>query len=184
MNISVARNLKVVVFDSIGVLFSSTVIFDDNKGEVLRTRSHLDGQGISLLRSAGLRIVFVSASADHFVFSLCHRFNNLPSVANGNWAVVDLYRGITGKDKVEVLEKWLKDNNISWDECAYMGDDIGDYHVMQKVGFRAVPADAEDIVKKDAHFVAVRNGGSGAVRDLCNFILNAKEVDITTLALK
>lgn len=177
------RNIKVVVFDSIGVLFSSTVTYDGT-GEVLRTRSHLDGQGISLLRAAGIRVIFMTASDDEFIKALQKRFNSLPSVANGNWPPIELYTGITGQAKMDRLGEWLAYNGIRWDECAYMGDDVGDYQAMRKVGFRAVPADGEWLVKADAHFVAKRNGGSGAVRDLCNLILSAKGIDCTKLDLK
>ena len=177
------KDIKVVVFDAIGVLFSSTVVFDCDKGEVLRTRSHIDGQGISLLRSAGLHVVFMSASKDGFIDVLGKRFNGLPSVASGKWPPITLFTGVTGDLKTVFLGGWLKQHNISWDEVAYMGDDIGDYQVMQRVGFRATPARGEEIIKRDAHFIAQRNGGEGAVRDLCDFILNAKGIDITTLVL-
>ena len=178
------KTIKVVVFDSIGVLFSSTVLFDAEKGETLRTRSHVDGQGISFLRAAGIRVVFMSASDDGFIRTLEKRLNGLPSVANGSWAPIPVFAGITGQAKADTLGAWLEENNLSWSECAYMGDDIGDWQAMQKAGFRAAPASAEEMIKKDAHFVASRTGGAGAVRDLCNHILEAQEVDVTTLALK
>ncbi len=178
-----AKNIKLVVFDTIGVLFSSTVIFDGDRGEVLRTRSHIDGQGISLLRSAGIRVVFMSASDDGFIRALARRFNGLPSVVEGRWPPIVLFTKVTGYLKVLCLGGWLKQEEISWDECAYMGDDIGDYQVMQMVGLRAAPVGGEELIKKDAHFISQRRGGEGAVRDFCDYILSSKSIDITTLDL-
>jgi len=65
-----------------------------------------------------------------------------------------------------------------------MGDDMEDYEIMQKAGLPAAPASAEQFIKNISLFVAKRDGGYGAIRDLANFILLAKGIDIHTLALK
>jgi 3-deoxy-D-manno-octulosonate 8-phosphate phosphatase (KDO 8-P phosphatase) len=64
-----------------------------------------------------------------------------------------------------------------------MGDDVGDFQVMQKAGFKASPAQAESLVKNISDFVAPRQGGNGAVRDFCNFLLETRGIDPTTLNL-
>lgn len=178
-----AKRIKVVAFDTIGVLFSSTVSYDKT-GEVLRTRSHVDGQGISLLRAAGIRIVFMSASDDGFIRALGERFNSLPSVQSGAWPEIPMFLGITGQDKANELGEWLRLNGFAWEDCAYMGDDIGDYQAINLAGFSAAPSSGEELIKDRAHFIAGRRGGEGAVRDLCDLILNAKKIDVTKLALK
>lgn len=178
-----AKKIKAVVLDGDGVLFTGRV-FVDGQDEKLKERSHIDGQGISLLRSSGILVAFVSAEASGFVEATGQKLNNLPSVKNGQWPPVGVFTGFISNQKIEVIEKWLKENNIDWSDCAYMGDDIGDYKIIQKVGFGAAPAQAEDIIKDICQFVAKRNGGDGAIRDLVNFILEAKNIDITTLALR
>ena len=81
------------------------------------------------------------------------------------------------------MKEWLEKHAIGWDDCAYMGDDVHDYAVMKKVGLAAAPAQAEDVVKEISDFIAPRNGGDGAIRDLVNLIVKAKNIDPTSLEL-
>jgi 3-deoxy-D-manno-octulosonate 8-phosphate phosphatase (KDO 8-P phosphatase) len=178
-------NIKAVAFDVIGVIFSATVTYDEKNGEVARTRSHVDGQGITLLRAVGIPIVFLTAGGEGFIRPLVNRFNNLPSAKEGLLTSVDLYSGITGEEKTKALKQWLEEKKIRLSECLYMGDDVGDYDAMQHVGFRAIPNDAQQILtNKQIAFPTNHPGGAGAVRELCNLILEAKGADITKLPFK
>ena len=183
----IARNIKAVAFDGDGVLFSGTVLIGKNSEgkyeEFGKERSHIDGQGMSLLRAAGIRIAFVSAERG-FVDYVGDKLNSLSSVKNGKYAKIDVFGGVIGSGKVLSLEGWLKELGVSWGECAYMGDDVGDYEVMKKVGLSVAPAQAEEVIKDIASFVTVRQGGNGAIRDLCNYILEAKGIDPLSLALR
>ena len=69
-------------------------------------------------------------------------------------------------DKVVRLEAYLRDNGLDPRQVAFMGDDIPDLRVMQRVGVPACPADAADEVKAISRFVSTRPGGRGCVRDL------------------
>lgn len=184
----IAKSIKAVVFDADGVIFSGQVLVglgaDNVYQEVFKTRSHIDGQGISLLRAAGLKVAIVTAEKTGFVEALSTKLNNLPSVKSGAWQPIDIFTGQIAKDKVTTIESWLKGLGISWVECAYMGDDVGDFKVMKQVGLPASPAQAEVLIKNISMFVAERRGGDGAVRDFCNFILEAKGVDQTSLTLR
>jgi len=60
------------------------------------------------------------------------------------------------------------------DEVAYMGDDVNDLPVLERVGLSACPADARPEVKERVHFRASSPGGRGAVRELCDLILKAR----------
>lgn len=179
-----AKNIQAVVFDSLGVFFSEVVLHDKTTGEVMRTRSHADGQGISLLRSAGIRIAIITSEKEGFLEPIVTKLNNLPSVKEGRWVPIECFMGDAGKDKVATIDTWLQTSNLTWDVCAYMGDDLGDYAVMQKAGFAAAPAQAEEVIKNISHFVASRRGGDGAIRDFANFVLSEKDVDVTQLELK
>lgn len=176
--------VKAVIFDGDGVLFTGRVFTDPERGELLKERSHIDGQGISLLRSSGVKVAFVSSEATGFLESLGKKMNDLPSVKSGAWPPVLIATGQQGKDKITAVEKWVNDSGFSWQECAAMGDDLSDYQLMEKVGLAACPANAQVIVRARAHFVAEHNGGDGAVRDLANAIISAKGLDPTRLALK
>lgn len=179
-----AKKIRAVAFDGDGVFFTGRAFIDPDRGEVLKERSHIDGQGISLLRSAGIIIALVSGEATGFIESVGKKLNGLPSVVSGAWPPVTIFTGPQGKGKVGAVEGWLSKAGISWEECAYMGDDMSDFEIMKKVGLATAPKQAERIIKKLAHFVAPRNGGDGAIRDLANLILEAKKIDVTKSALR
>jgi 3-deoxy-D-manno-octulosonate 8-phosphate phosphatase (KDO 8-P phosphatase) len=82
-----------------------------------------------------------------------------------------------GKDKVKTASLWLKEKNISWQNCAAMGDDLTDYHLLKESVFAVAPAQAEQEIKKIADFITPRTGGNGAIRDFCNLILEAKGIN-------
>lgn len=177
------KKIKAVVFDADGVLFTGRV-FVDKSGEVMKERSHIDGQGISSLRGLGIKIAFVTGEKSEFLSRVCDKLNSLPSVQNGNWDKVGCFLNAQGEDKVKFIDKWLREKEISWQECAAMGDDLADYQMLKKAAFAAAPAQAEKIIKNLADYVTEREGGNGAIRDFCNLILEARKVDFTTLKLK
>lgn len=179
-----ARRVRALALDGDGVFFTGRVLIDPVKGEVLKERSHIDGQGISFLRAAGIIIALVSGEKTGFVEIVGEKLNSLPSVKDGKWPPIAIFTGPQGKDKISSVASWLREANISWDECAYMGDDFSDYQILQKVGLATAPAQAEEDIKKIVHWVAPRKGGDGAIRDLANFILEAKGIDVVTLALR
>ena len=176
-----AKKIKAVAFDCDGVFVTGQVFVDQENGEQLKVRSLVDGQGISLLRDSGTRIAFITAEKTRFIDVVVEKLNNLKSVKDGHWPPIALFSGMMGSGKVATLEGWLRENGIMWEECAYMGDDLSDYEVLQKVGLASAPAQAEEIIKQNVHFVASRRGGDGAVRDLANLILKAKGIDVINL---
>jgi len=178
-----AKKIKAMALDGDGVIFTGHVLegLDGGFGKI---RSHADGQGISLLRAAGIRIALCSGEKTGFIEVVGEKLNALPSVKEGKWPPIGIFTGPQGKAKVESVDQWLKDAGLTWEECAYMGDDLSDYEILQKVGFASAPAQAEDVIKKLVHYVALRRGGDGAIRDLANLILDAKGVDVTVLSLR
>ncbi|QQG45464.1 MAG: HAD hydrolase family protein [Candidatus Sungiibacteriota bacterium] len=181
-----ARNIKAVALDSDGVIFTGHVI-EGKEGPLAKTRCHADGQGVSLLRAAGIPIVCVTGEhGQHAAFleRLVEKWNGLPSVASGKWLPIKIFSGVERLQKVAVVESWLASHRLNLGDCAALGDDLTDYDLLRHVGLAAAPAQAEDVVKKVVHFVTPRRGGHGAIRDLANFILDAKGVDVTSLLLR
>ena len=72
------------------------------------------------------------------------------------------------------LLELLAEQGISTDQAGYMGDDIVDLQVMDACAFSAAPADCNERVRRYVQFVASKNGGCGAVREVCEFILAAQ----------
>ena len=65
--------------------------------------------------------------------------------------------------------------NLNFDEVAYMGDDLPDICVLEKVGLSGCPADAVQEVKEIVKWHSTLNGGRGAVREFCDYILKTNK---------
>ena len=80
-----------------------------------------------------------------------------------------LFQGV--KNKLEVAENLCKELNISLDEVAYIGDDLGDIELLNNVGISATPNSAPEYVKKYSQMVMTKNGGEGVFREFVEKIL-------------
>jgi 3-deoxy-D-manno-octulosonate 8-phosphate phosphatase (KDO 8-P phosphatase) len=86
--------------------------------------------------------------------------------------IIHVYQKV--KNKLEVFEQLLKKLHLEPSKVGYMGDDWLDLPLLVRVGFAATVADAVPEVLRVAHFVAKRRGGRGAVREVCDLIIEAK----------
>ena len=86
--------------------------------------------------------------------------------------VNDVFTGVP--DKIVKLEEYMETHKIEAEQIVYMGDDIPDLRVMQRVGVPACPADASDEVKSISRFISDRRGGCGCVRDIIEQTLKAQ----------
>ena len=150
-------NIKLVAFDVDGVLTDGSLTFDEN-GHEYKTFNAKDGQGIVNLNNAGIITAIITARNNGTVE---HRAKNL--------SIKELHQG--SKNKIETLEGIMNKYKISFDEIAYMGDDLPDICILEKVGLKGCPADAVEEVKAVANFISSKNGGRGAVREFCDYIL-------------
>ena len=80
-----------------------------------------------------------------------------------------MYQGID--DKLSVVQKICDEFKISLDQIAYIGDDIGDYRLLNSVGFSAAPNNASHYVKDVVDFITKKNGGEGAFREFVEYII-------------
>ncbi len=149
--------IKLVAFDVDGVLTDGSLTFDEN-GHEYKTFNAKDGQGIVNLHKAGIITAIITARNNGTVE---HRAKNLN--------ITELHQG--SKNKIETLENIMKKYNINFDEIAYMGDDLPDICILEKVHLKGCPNDAVDEVKAVANFISTKNGGRGAVREFCDYIL-------------
>ena len=83
--------------------------------------------------------------------------------------ITELHQG--SKNKIATLENIMQKYNITFDEIAYMGDDLPDICILEKVALKGCPNDAVEEVKAIANFISNKNGGRGAVREFCDYIL-------------
>lgn len=84
--------------------------------------------------------------------------------------------------KIEACERIMQHAKVEWTEIAYIGDDINDLALLQKVGFSATPANAPDYIKEKVHYVCKKSGGEGAFREFVEKIL--KDNDLLDIAIQ
>jgi len=83
--------------------------------------------------------------------------------------ITHLYQGVHNKD--EILENILKEENLTWEETAGIGDDLNDYKMLKKVGLSFSVNDAVEDIRALCDVVCTNNGGNGAVREMIEYIL-------------
>ena len=168
--IDIAKNIKVCAFDVDGVMTDCSLTFDEN-GVEYKTFNGKDGQGIQLLHKAGIIPAIITK-----------RKNGTVQYRARVLGITEFHEGV--QDKLSELNAIVEKLNVSYDEIAYMGDDIPDVCVLEKVGLPACPSDAVDEVKGVSLFISSKGGGKGAVRELTDLILKAKGYNLTELINK
>ena len=157
-----AKKIKLMVFDVDGVMTDGSITYDEN-GVEYKTFNAKDGQGLVRMEKSGFITAIITARENGTVE---HRAKNLN--------ITEFHQG--KKFKLPTLEEIIKKYNLSFDEVSYMGDDLPDICCLEKVGLACCPNDAADEVKELCHFVSTKDGGRGAVRELCDFILESQGI--------
>ncbi len=120
-----------------------------------------DGFGIWLLHSVGVQTGIVTGRLSRIVEERARELE-IPFVFQGRFR------------KDEVLDEIRKRHDFRDEEIAFIGDDLFDLPLLNRVGFSAAPADAHPEVRKRVDFVSELKGGRGAVREVCELIIKAK----------
>ncbi len=155
-----ARRIRLLIVDIDGVLTDGGLQFD-NRGEEYKTFNSLDGHGIRMLLDCGIEVAVITGRQSEIVN---HRMRDL--------GVRHIYQG--NRDKLPALAQLLQDSGIESDQVAYIGDDLPDLPVMQRIGFAIAVQNAHGFVKQHCDWVTTASGGKGAVREVTDFILHAQ----------
>lgn len=155
-----ASRIKLLLLDVDGVLTDGSIIYTAEDVEIKAFHIQ-DGLGLKLLQKAGIEAGLITARQSEMVR---RRASEL--------SLAHLYQGV--ENKLETYQRLLASNGYLPEEIAYMGDDWLDLPLMTRVGLAATVADAVPEVKQAAHFVTTRGGGRGAVREVCNLLLDAQ----------
>ena len=149
--------MRGAIFDVDGVMTDGGMILDE-EGKEYKVFNAKDGQGLVMLNRAGVKTVIITAKESYMVQK---RFTAL--------GFTRIYQG--QKNKEYALDEVVDDYELKFDEVAYMGDDLPDICILEKVSLRGCPADAVKEVREVANFVSQKDGGRGAVREFCDYIL-------------
>jgi 3-deoxy-D-manno-octulosonate 8-phosphate phosphatase (KDO 8-P phosphatase) len=157
-----AKQIRLLLLDVDGVLTDGT-LFLSAQGDESKGFNTQDGFGIRLLQEAGIDVGVITARSSAVVKSRCENLN-MKYVYQGN------------SDKLQAYNDILKKSGLKPFEIGYMGDDWLDLILLKRVGFAATPANGVPEVKDAVHYTTSQHGGRGAVREVCDIILQAKGV--------
>ena len=149
--------IKLIILDNDGVLTDGKIIYDNNKLESKNFNAK-DGLGIKLLQFSDIKLVIMTGRSSKVVEQRCDDLQ-----------IKLLYQGV--RNPLKTATTLLKDQNLSWENIAYLGDDWNDFPVMEKCNISATPADAFDDIKSRVDIITKRKGGEGAVREFIELIL-------------
>jgi 3-deoxy-D-manno-octulosonate 8-phosphate phosphatase (KDO 8-P phosphatase) len=182
-----ARKIKLLLFDVDGVLTDGKLfVFPTPAGVEQTTQKHAarhkgeagfglisqslieakgfhahDGTAISLARLGAIETGLITK-----------RISETVALRARDLRLKYVYQGI--QDKQTVFEKILREEGITADQAAFVGDDVIDLPVLRHCGFAVAVANARAEVKKECHYITEHAGGDGAIRDTVEFILKAQ----------
>ena len=156
-----AKKIKCLICDVDGVL-SDGLLYIDNHGNELKTFHVQDGMGLKLLMAAGIEVAVITTARNAVVD---HRMQQL--------GITHYYKGQV--DKRQAYLELKKTLGLEDEQFAYIGDDLPDLPIIQQVGLGVAVANAVRQVKEFAAWETQQRGGSGAVRELCDVILDAQD---------
>jgi 3-deoxy-D-manno-octulosonate 8-phosphate phosphatase (KDO 8-P phosphatase) len=152
--------IRALVMDVDGVLTDGGLYYAEN-GDELKRFDVRDGQGLVLLRDAGVLTVIVTRKQTTIV---TRRARDL--------GVTEVHQNVT--DKRAVLAELLTRRGLAAADVCYVGDDVGDIPAMRSIGLPVAVADAVPAVRRAARYVTKSRPGHGAIREICNLILAAR----------
>jgi 3-deoxy-D-manno-octulosonate 8-phosphate phosphatase (KDO 8-P phosphatase) len=155
------KNIKCLICDVDGVL-SDGRLYLTNSGDELKSFHVHDGVGLKLLMQAGIEVAVITTSANQIIENRMHQLG-IEHYFCGN---------INKKNDYQTLKNRL---NLSDAQMAYVGDDLPDLPVLEQVGCKFTVANGRAELKTKVDYVTDANGGEGAVREICDLILQSQQ---------
>jgi len=155
-----AKRIKLLLLDVDGVLTDGRIIYD-SRGHDMKFFDVHDGMGVYLLKKKGVPTVLITAKGSRAIKPRAR-----------DMQVAEVFADISSKTKA--LEKILKKYQVTLEEICFMGDDLVDLCLMKQVGLAVAVFNAAPEIKQSAHYITLKHGGRGAVREAAELILKAK----------
>lgn len=153
------EQIKLIVFDFDGVFTNGNFYF--NNTTVSKTYNCKDAYALKILKQNNIKCGIITNDEKVSIEYAPHIFDRLDKYSIGS-----------NKLKIDILDEWIKEYDISYNNVAYMGDDLPDISILEKVGFSACPHNSNEKVKNTCRYICNNNGGSGAVREFVDLIIN------------
>lgn len=155
-----ARRIRLMLFDVDGVLTDGTLYIGEG-GESMKAFNVRDGHGMKMLAASGVEVGLLSS-----------RQSRIVAMRAAELGIALVRQGAA--DKAAEFAAILAERNIEAAQAGFMGDDVLDLPVLTRCGFAASVPEAPQAVKSRAHFLTGLQGGRGAAREVCEFILRAQ----------
>jgi len=158
--LAAAQHIQLLALDVDGILSDGQLYFG-NQGEEIKAFNSLDGHGIKMLQASGVKVAIITGRTSNIV---AHRAAQLG---------IDLL--LQGReDKLLALFELTQNMQIDWAQMAYMGDDWPDLAAIIKVGLGITVPNAASGLATHCQYLTQRSGGQGAVREVCDLIMQAQ----------
>jgi len=154
------KNIKLLVLDVDGVMTDGGLTIGDDGQEYKTFHSH-DGLGMKLLKASGVELAIITG-----------RTSNVVKQRAETTGVAHFYQG--AEDKLVAFNDLMQISGLTANQCAFMGDDVVDLPPMLKCGLALAVPNSPDLVLQHAHYVTIKAGGRGAVREVCELIMQAQ----------
>ena len=157
-----AAKVRLLLLDVDGVLTDGTIIYNHDGCESKGFNTQ-DGFGLRMLQDAGVEVGLITARQSEAV-----------SRRAADLGFAHLYQGRS--DKGSVYQEILRKTELDPRQTGYMGDDLLDLPLLSQAGCSFAPGNAVAEVKQRVDYVTERSGGHGAVREVCDLLLEARGV--------
>lgn len=155
-----AKHIRLLILDVDGVLTSGHLCYGSQGDEYKNFHVH-DGLGILLIQQAGIKVAIISAKKSA---ALELRIKDL-----------NIQYAYLGQEKKRpAYEKLKQQLQLADHEIAYIGDDLPDLPLLCRVGLAITVPDAPQIIRQYADWTTAHLGGKGAVREVCELIMQAQ----------
>lgn len=152
--------IHLLVLDVDGVLTDGRLWFGP-RGEQLKVFHVHDGYGVKAVQAAGIAVAVITSRRSPAVARRCRELQ-----------IAHLVQG--ARDKLAAFEQLRARLGVPAAACACIGDDVPDVPVLESVGLSFAVADAHPAARDAAHRVTRLPGGRGAVREVCDLLLEAR----------
>jgi len=155
-----AQKIELLVLDVDGVLTDGRIIYG-TYGDELKNFDVNDGLGMYLIRRTGIKCVILTAKGSRVVMKRAKELK-----------VAKVYKDF--HYKIEALRKIRKKFRVKDEAICFVGDDLIDIPVLKRVGLAVCPPNATEDVKQFVQLITKKNGGHGAVREVCDLLMKAQ----------
>tara|TARA_B100001142_G_C13938867_1_gene502376 strand:- start:27 stop:533 length:507 start_codon:yes stop_codon:yes gene_type:complete len=157
------EDIEIIIFDFDGVLTNNKVYLND-KGEEFVSCNRSDGLAFNALKKMNTRVIIVSSEKNEVV------------TARGTKLGIEVFQGIG--EKLNFIENLAESERFDLEKVLYIGNDLNDFKIMERVRFTACPADSHPEIKKISGNILNTNGGNGVAREIVEVLLELDIIDV------